>query len=296
MNPAIPFVSTLITGGTGFFAQAFARKLLSVKLGPVTLASGFGKIAILSRGEFRQFEMAQALKPLDVDSRLRFFIGDVRDKERLRRAMEGIEVVIHAAALKRIEVGHYNPIEMVKTNVLGSANVIEAAQDAGIQRVVFLSSDKAFQPISPYGTSKAIAESLFLASNNTTGGKTRYSLTRYGNIWRSTGSVVPLWETAIKAGARQVQVTDPDCTRFYMTMDQAVNLVLEALEFMPDKPWVSTLPAYRLGDLAEAMEVGMEVIGLPAWEKKHESMTEGNSSDLARRMSVDELKEALRAD
>lgn len=303
-DPMVPFVSTLITGGTGAFGQAFAHRLLSQKLSPVMLAAGHGKVAILSRGEFRQFEMAQALKPQDPDGRLRFFIGDVRDKERLRRAMEGMEVVIHAAALKRIEVGHYNPIEMVKTNVIGSANVIEAAQDAGVKKVVFLSSDKAFQPVSPYGTSKAIAESLFLASNNTTGGKTRFAVTRYGNVWRSTGSVVPLWESIKKeqhkdawkryGRAIKVPVTNPDCTRFFMTMDQAVNLVLEALEYMPDRPWVPTLPAYRLGDLTEAMDVEMDVIGLPPWEKKHESMAEGNSSDLARRMSVDELKEALR--
>lgn len=283
----------LITGATGAFGQAFVRHILSVEVDDWN-----ERIAVFSRGEFRQFEMARDLKPLDIDQRLRFFIGDVRDKDRLRRAMEGIKVVIHAAALKRIEVGYYNPIEMVKTNVIGTSNVVEAAQDAGVEKVVFLSSDKAFQPVSPYGTSKAIAEALVLASNNTSGGRTKYSCTRYGNVWRSTGSVVPSWEKIV-AGCvlrahRRVPVTDPDCTRFFMTMDQAVELVLKAVTEMPDTPLVPVLPAYRLGDLAEAMEVEMDVQGLPAWEKKHESMAEGNSSDLARRMTVKELREALR--
>lgn len=300
--------SVLISGGTGAFGQAFARRLLADTkmrvLAPQTPNNTplYDKIAILSRGEFRQFEMARDLRLLDPHNRLRFFIGDVRDKDRLRRAMEGIKVVIHAAALKRIEVGYYNPIEMVKTNVIGTSNVVEAAQDAGVEKVVFLSSDKAFQPVSPYGTSKAIAEALVLASNNTSGGRTKYSCTRYGNVWRSTGSVVPVWEAIKQEQAHQfpgdspirVPVTDPDCTRFFMTMDQAVALVLKAVSKMPDTPLVPELPAYRLGDLAEAMEVEMDVIGLPAWEKKHESMAEGVSSDLARRMSVEELREALR--
>jgi len=283
------FCPVLITGGTGAFGQAFATRMLS--WGGKTV---FGKIAILSRNEYRQFVMSQDLKKLDPNDRLRFFIGDVRERDRLVRAMEGMKVVIHAAALKRIEVGFYNPIEMVKTNVLGTMNVIDAAIDAGVEKVAFLSSDKAYQPISPYGHSKALAEALVLASNNTAGGKTKFSVTRYGNVWRSTGSVVPVWESMIADGAKKVPVTDPDCTRFFMRMDEAVDLVLKAIKEMPNAPLIPELPAYRLGDLAEAMGVDMEVNGLPAWEKKHESMGDGNSSDLARRMSVDELREALR--
>jgi len=283
------FCPVLITGGTGAFGQAFATRMLS--WGGKTV---FGKIAILSRNEYRQFVMSQDLKKLDPNARLRFFIGGVRERDRLVRAMEGMKVVIHAAALKRIEVGFYNPIEMVKTNVLGTMNVIDAAIDAGVEKVVFLSSDKAYQPISPYGHSKALAEALMLASNNTAGGKTKFSVTRYGNVWRSTGSVVPVWESMIADGAKKVPVTDPDCTRFFMRMDEAVDLVLKAIKEMPNAPLIPELPAYRLGDLAEAMGVDMEVNGLPAWEKKHESMGDGNSSDLARRMSVDELREALR--
>ena len=226
--------------------------------------------------------------------RLRFFIGDVRDRDRLRRAMEDIQVVIHAAALKRIEVGAYNPLEVKKTNIDGAANVIEAAHDAGIARVVALSSDKAFEPISPYGTSKAFAESLFIAANNASGRMgPRFAVVRYGNVWNSTGSVVPTWRAILKT-SDTVPVTDPECTRFYMTMDEAVDLVLDTIETMQGGEIViPTLPAYRLGDLAEAMGAKMDVRGLPAYEKLHESMGPGNSSDKARRMSVEELKAIL---
>lgn len=279
---------TLITGGTGAFGNAFARHWL-------TYDAPKAKIAIFSRGEFRQFLMHQELAPIDPQARLRFFIGDVRDRDRLRRAMEGIDVVVHAAALKRIEVGHYNPIEMVKTNVDGAINVIEAAQDAGVRKVVALSSDKAFEPVSPYGFSKAMAESLFLAANNTTGHSgPRFAVCRYGNVWRSTGSVVPTWESLIRAGATEVPVTHPDCTRFYMRMDEAVNLVLHAIKTEDvSKLHIPKLPAYRLGDLADAMKVKMKIIGLPAWEKMHEGMNYGNTSDRARRMTMKELEAAL---
>lgn len=235
--------------------------------------------------------MHQELSHLDDGGRLRFFIGDVRDRDRLRRAMEGIDIVIHAAALKRIEVGHYNPIEMVKTNVDGAINVIEAAQDAGVKRVVALSSDKAFQPVSPYGFSKAMAESLFLAANNTSGWSgPRFAVCRYGNVWRSTGSVVPAWEALIAQGKTEVPVTDPDCTRFFMRMEQAVDIVLRATTD-PDVHSIKIpkLPAFRLGDLAAAMGVKMKVTGLPAWEKMHEGMSADNTSDKAPRMSVTEL-------
>lgn len=278
--------SFLITGGSGAFGNAFARQMLD---------GGHARIVIFSRGEFRQHQMAQELAPLDKNKALRFFIGDVRDRDRLRRAMQGIEVVVHAAALKRIEVGHYNPIEMVKTNVDGAINVIEAAQDAGVEQVVALSSDKAFEPVSPYGLSKAMAEALFLAANNTTGWSgPEFSVCRYGNVWNSTGSVVPLWRAAVRSGAKEVLVTDPDCTRFFMRMDEAVDLVLRTIGEAPKCVLIPTLPAYRLGDLAEAMGVGMKIVGLPAWEKKHESMSAGNSSDKARRMTIEELRTELR--
>lgn len=278
-------LSVLITGGTGSFGQAMTRHLLEMEDGP-------GRIVIYSRGEHRQAEMrANYLHDKEKLDKLRFFIGDVRDRDRLRRAFRGVDVVIHAAALKRIEVGRYNPIEMVKTNVGGAINVIEAANDCDVEKVVALSSDKAWQPISPYGQSKALAESILL---NAYQGGTIFSVCRYGNVWRSQGSVVPRWQSLLDQGCRSVPVTDPECTRFFMPMSEAINFVIETISEMDGGELrIPTLPAYRLGDLVEAMGAKAEIIGLPDWEKKHEGMADGNTSDIAPRMTVDELRSAL---
>src|SRR5271154_277413 len=232
--------SILITGGTGSFGQAFVDELLK--------SDTYARICIYSRSEQNQANMASRLAH---NPRLRFFIGDIRDRWRLARAMESVDTVVHAAALKRIEVGHYNPVEMVKTNVNGAINVVEAAKDAGVSRVIGLSTDKAYQPISPYGQSKALAERILLAGTSATGPK--FAVTRYGNVWNSAGSVVPVWRAIIRSG-QPVPITDPFCTRFFMYMWQAVELVHRAISnahggetFIPD------LPAYRLGDLAKAM-------------------------------------------
>lgn len=230
------------------------------------------------------------------DKRLRWLLGDVRDRDRLRRAMTGVEVVIHAAALKRIEVGMTNPIEMIRTNVDGTVNVVEAAQDARVERVVYLSTDKAVFPCSTYGYTKALAESLCLAANNTVPSSgPKFLVTKYGNVFGSTGSLVPKWLSIIAGGATSVPCTDPDCTRFYMTPQQAVDLVMEAIacETLSDEPFIPMLPAFRVGDLAEAMGVEVTVTGLPPWEKKHESMRDGLTSDMAPRMTVEDLKQAL---
>jgi UDP-N-acetylglucosamine 4,6-dehydratase len=275
----------LITGCTGFFGRAFAKRLLSYETYTV---------CAFSRNEFNQYLFRRELKD---HPNMRWFIGDVRDRDRLRRAMEGVDVVVHAAALKRIEVGHYNPEEMVKTNVHGTINVIEAATDAGVRKVVFLSSDKAYQPVSAYGQSKALAESMVLAANNARGTNgPLFAVTRYGNVSGSTGSVIPIWRKMIADGATVVPVTDPECTRFYMTEKQAVDLVLDTINAMQGGELVipETLPAYRLGDLAEAMGVEMNITGLGIWEKLHEGMRDGLTSDVARRMTVDEIREALK--
>lgn len=276
--------NVIVTGGTGAFGKAFIRHLLR---------GAVSRVVVFSRNEFNQHLMAQEFS--SQSKRLRFMIGDVRDRDRLRRAMNGCDTVIHAAALKRIEVGHYNPIEMVKTNVGGAENVIEAAMDAGVKKVIALSSDKAFQPVSPYGLSKALAESLFINANNMRGWDGPiFSVCRYGNVWNSTGSVVPTWKALIAEGTKRVPVTDPNCTRFFMKMDEAVNLVVRTWsEMKGGEIKVPILPAYRLGDLAEAMGAQMTINGLPLWEKMHESMEEGNSSDLARRMSIEELRAEL---
>jgi len=277
--------SILITGGSGTFGTAFVKSLL-------TRWPGFSRIVVLSRDEHRQAEMA---REIGEHANMRYFIGDVRDRDRLRRAMEDIDVVVHAAALKRIEVGYYNPLEVMKTNIFGSANVIEAAKDAGVFRVVALSTDKAYQPISPYGTSKAFAESLFLAANNTRGAHgPLFSVVRYGNVWASAGSVVPTWRHILRT-SDTVPVTDPDCTRFFMRLPEAVELVWDTIWKMKGgELCIPTLPAYRLGDLADAMGAKMNVLGLPKYEKRHESMGPGHSSEKARRMSVAELQEILR--
>lgn len=273
-------MKVLITGGTGSFGQAFAKRLLD---------DGAERVAILSRGEHTQADMRDRFS----SDKLRFFIGDVRDRDRLRRALDGIDIVVHAAALKRIEVGAYDPIEMVKTNVIGAMNVIEAAIDAKVKRVVGLSSDKAWQPISPYGQTKALAESLLLNANNISGKHgPRFVVTRYGNVAGSRGSVIPRWKQMKRDGIHTVPVTDPDCTRFYMRMDEAVDLVMEAIGSDQDM-LIPKLPAYRIGDLADVLGVKMDVKGLPSFEKKHEGMDFGNTSDVARRMDRNELADAV---
>ncbi len=278
--------SILVTGGTGSFGRAFCTRLLGLPKPD--------RIVVYSRGEHAQYELAQNI--VDNDGRMRFFIGDVRDRDRLRRAMDGVDVVVHAAALKRIEVGHYNPVEMVKTNVNGAINIIEAAQDAGVKHVVALSTDKAYQPVSPYGYSKAMAESLFLAANNTC--DTTFSVCRYGNVWKSAGSIVPKWKAITEEQERNlnpriVPTTHPDCTRFFMTMNQAIDLVIKTIRGPGGELNIPELPAYRVGDLAEAMNADMGITGLPEYEKKHEGMCDGNTSDATRRMTVEELRLAL---
>jgi UDP-N-acetylglucosamine 4,6-dehydratase len=276
--------SLLLTGASGTFGRAFTKRLLADNL--------CDRICLLSRGEHAQAAMRDELGD---DPRCRWFIGDVRDQPRLKRAMNGVDVVVHAAALKRIEVGHANPLEMCKTNIDGAINVIEAAQDAGVKKVVALSSDKAYRPVSSYGLSKAMAEALFLAANNTVAADgPRFAACRYGNIWFSAGSVGPKWVDMIRRGAETVPATSLEATRFYMTIDEAVDLVLNTIATMRGGELaIPDLPAYRLGDLIEAMGVTADVRGLPHWEKLHEGMADGNTSDVARRMSVAELREKL---
>lgn len=279
--------SILITGGTGSFGTAFVKFLLS--------QTDIQRICVYSRGEHAQAALRDAISDNPV---VRYMVGDVRDLARLTRACRGVDAVIHAAALKRIETGAYNPDEMVKTNVLGTMNVIEAATAANVKWVVGLSSDKAFQPCSPYGQSKAMAESLLLAANDYAG-KTKFACTRYGNVTGSQGSVLPKW-LALAKEHRLITVTNPECTRFHMTMAEAVDLVWHTALTMQGGELAipQVLPAYKLEDLAMAISleygVGIITVGLPPFEKLHESMDAHLSSDRARRLTLAELTEIIK--
>jgi UDP-N-acetylglucosamine 4,6-dehydratase len=276
--------SWLITGGSGFLGRALVRKLLT---------QGVDRICVYSRGEHAQAEARASIH--DPENRIRWMIGDVRDRARLRWATKDVDVVIHAAALKRIEVGAYAPTEMIETNVRGAENIVDAAAYNGVWKVVGISSDKAWQPISPYGQSKALAESVFLAAGVERPGP-MYAVVRYGNVWCSTGSVVPTWRKRIEKNQVPVPVTDPNCTRFFMRIEDAVSLITRTVKIMKGGELVvpDWLPAYRISDLAQAMGVEMEIIGLPAHEKLHEGMRDDLISSKARRMTIGELKSELR--
>ena len=266
--------NVLITGGSGFLGEGLIDELLRRRV---------SRICVYSRGEYRQ----HILRTKYPHESIRWFIGDVRDVDRLRRAMHGVDTVIHAAALKRIEVGEYNPSEMFATNIQGSQNVLDAAEYAGVKRAVLVSSDKAYEPVSPYGVSKAAAEALFRRHS----GSLETCVVRYGNVAGSTGSVIPVWRDIQGV----VRVTDPSCTRFWMMREHAVEWVLDAVHALPREVCIpKALPAFRLVDLATAMNKQYTVVGLPEHEKLHESMGPGLSSDQARRMTVNEIKEALR--
>lgn len=264
----------LITGATGSCGSAIVRKLLT---------TGWLRICIFSRDELKQSELRRALND---DKRLRFFIGCVRDQERLRRAFEGVHTVIHTAALKRVEVGTYDASEMVKTNVLGTMNLIEAAHDAGVRKVLAVSTDKACRPPSAYGASKLMMEKLILAANNATGHYgPRFAVARFGNFLGSRGSVIPTWLSC----EGPVPITDPDCTRFFITPEDAAEVILEAAETMQGGEVVMPkLKAFRLGDLAEALGLETRIVGLGAEEQKHEFMQD--SSEFAEKLTVEELR------
>lgn len=264
--------SLLITGGTGSFGKAFVKRVLDQDL--------FRRVIIFSRDELKQLEMRRALND---DERLRFFLGDIRDRPRLLRAFYGVDYVVHAAALKQVDTAEYNPSEFLETNVRGSQNVIDAAIDAGVKKVVALSTDKASSPINLYGATKLCADRLFIAGNNYAAAReTRFSVVRYGNVMGSRGSIVPIWRQLSLEG-KALPITDQRMTRFWITLQQAVDFVLDSFESMQGgELYVPKIPSVRLVDLAKAISANptFHDIGIRPGEKLHEEMI---SSDDSRR-------------
>ncbi|MBY0449752.1 MAG: UDP-N-acetylglucosamine 4,6-dehydratase (inverting) [Cyanobacteria bacterium] len=262
----------LITGGSGSFGKAAIRTILS-RYKPK-------KLIVFSRDEFKQFEMQQEFTaPV-----MRYFIGDVRDSQRLQRAMDGVDFVIHAAALKQVPAAEYNPIECVKTNVHGAENVINAAIDANVEKVIALSTDKAANPVNLYGATKLVSDKLFVAGNSLVGNrKTRFAVVRYGNVVASRGSVIPFFRKLVENGATELPITDPEMTRFWITLPQGVEFVLQSFARMHGgEVFVPKIPSMRILDLAEAIAPGLphKMVGIRPGEKVHEIMCPSDDSHL----------------
>lgn len=264
--------SILITGGTGSFGKKFVETIYE-------RFPDIRRVVIYSRDELKQFEMAQRY-PEEKYPSLRFFIGDVRDMERLKRAMEGIDTVVHAAALKQVPACEYNPFEAIKTNVLGAQNVIEAAMSSGVRRVVALSTDKAAAPINLYGATKLCSDKLFIAANNMKGARDlRFSVVRYGNVMGSRGSVIPFFLSKRNSGI--LPITDPEMTRFNISLEEGVEMVFYALEHaLGGEIFVPKIPSYRITELAKAIGPDCEhpVVGIRPGEKIHEEMITASDS------------------
>jgi len=264
--------SILVTGGTGSFGRAFVRSTLA-------RYPDVRRLVIFSRDELKQFEMAQEF-PTSRYRAIRYFIGDIRDERRLRRALEDIDVVVHAAALKQVPTAEYNPFECIKTNVLGAQNLIEACLDSNVRRVVALSTDKAAAPINLYGATKLCSDKLFVAANNIRGARDlRLSVVRYGNVMGSRGSVIPFFLEKRKSGA--LPITDPEMTRFNITLQEGVDMVLWSIQHAwGGEILVPKIPSYRITDLADAIapDCPHPVIGMRPGEKLHEEMITSSDS------------------
>ena len=264
--------NVLITGGTGSFGKTYTR-ILSELYKP-------NKIIIYSRDELKQYEMAQRFKA----PCMRYFIGDVRDKARLIRAMRDVDFVIHAAALKQVPIAEYNPMECIKTNVEGAQNVIDACLENGVARCIALSTDKACNPINLYGATKLASDKLFVAANNIAGSNnTKFSVTRYGNVVGSRGSVVPLFKALLAQGVRELPITDERMTRFWISLEDGVKFVLANFARMHGgEIFVPKIPSMKITDLAHALapKAAIKIIGIRAGEKLHEIMISSDDSHL----------------
>ncbi|MBU1191886.1 MAG: UDP-N-acetylglucosamine 4,6-dehydratase (inverting) [Gammaproteobacteria bacterium] len=262
----------LITGGTGSFGRHCTRTLLT-QYRP-------RRIVILSRDEYKQFEMQQEFNAPE----MRYFIGDVRDRERLTQAFRGIDYVIHAAAMKQVPAAEYNPMECIKTNIYGAENVIKAALDNNVEKVIALSTDKAANPINLYGATKLASDKLFVAANNIVGGqRTRFSVVRYGNVVGSRGSVLPFFRKLLAENAPELPITDPRMTRFWITLDEGVNFVLKSYQRMHGgEIFVPKLASVRITDLAVSLapDRPTKIVGIRPGEKLHEVMCPPDDSHL----------------
>ncbi len=256
----------LVTGGSGSFGKKFIERIFA-KYSP-------RKVIIYSRDEYKHFKMRQQYRKWD--EKIRYFIGDVRDKERLMRAFDGVDYVVHAAALKQVPACKYNPIEAVKTNIQGAEHIVDAAIDRGVKRVVALSTDKAVNPINLYGATKLASDKLFISANAYSGDRnTVFSVVRYGNVAGSRGSVIPFFKMLADKGEKTLPITDPRMTRFWITLDEAVDLVFLALDTSKGgETYVSKIPSFKITDLAEAMAPKGKTrnIGMREGEKLHEIM------------------------
>ncbi len=264
----------LITGGTGSFGKKFAKTILE-RFKP-------NKLIIYSRDELKQYEMAQEFSK---NSKvMRFFIGDVRDLDRLRKAMQGVDFVIHAAALKHVPIAEYNPMECIKTNILGAQNVIDACLENQVSKIIALSTDKAASPLNLYGATKLASDKLFVAANNLVGDKKiAFSVVRYGNVICSRGSVIPYFQKLIKNGAKSLPITDTQMTRFLITLNQGVEFVIKNFALMQGgEIFIPKIPSMRITDLAHALapKLPHEIIGIRAGEKLHEIMCPAGDSHL----------------
>lgn len=265
--------SILITGGTGSFGRVLVKTLLA-KHNPK-------KVIVFARGEFQHYELQNSLTAEET-KKIRFFIGDVRDKDRLVMAMRNVDIVFHAAAQKQVPLAEYNPFECIRTNVIGAENVVNAAIQAGVSKVVALSTDKAVNPLNLYGASKLASDKIFVAANSLgSGTDTRFSVVRYGNVLGSRGSVIPFFQKLLENGATSLPVTDPRMTRFWVTLEQAVEFTLGCLDQMEGgEIFVPKIPSMRISDLVDAMAPGIatEIVGIRPGEKLHEVMiTEHNA-------------------
>lgn len=261
----------LVTGGTGSFGKRFIGEVLS-KFKP-------RKVIIYSRDEYKQYLMQKQFAKYS--DHLRFFLGDVRDRYRLYRAFEGVDYVVHAAALKQVPALEYNPTEAVQTNVMGADNIVNAAIDRGVKKVIALSTDKAVNPINLYGATKLVAEKIFIAANAYSGGKVKFSAVRYGNVIGSRGSVIPFFLELKEKGITEFPITDKNMTRFWITLDQAVDLVVRAIDQSEgEEIFVPIIPSMKITDLAKAIEPNcmFKFIGIRPGEKLHESLISRDES------------------